>query len=125
MTRFRLLLLCCLIWTVPLQGFAAVSMLFCGGNTSLTRQGDMSAAAHTASEHHHAAQAQAKPSTHQHTSPNADHKCGVCAACCSVVAISSVPFVPAVVALPSITLEEPVSAAYTVSPRHPERPPRV
>ena len=124
MLRFRFLLLCLLMWTVPLQGIAAVSMQFCGVETSQTSQMQVSTGHHAAPEHHAQSNTTDRSSDDQKTLADVGHKCGVCAACCSAAVIFSIPHTPAVVALPSAMLVEPHELAYAVPPRHPEKPPR-
>ena len=124
MVRLRLLLLCLLMWTVPLQGIAAVSMLFCvvgAGDSGLV---ETKTSNHSAHGHQIVNEATDKSSGDHKTLPDAAHKCGVCAACCSAALISNVPQTPDSVDLPIFMLSEPQVLIYAVPPRHPEKPPR-
>ena len=122
---------------LPLQGFAAASMLFCGmGATqgSGTQQLFVIAAYHhmagvKGTQHDHskpakAAQAAKQSPDMQKQLPDATHKCGVCASCCSVVAISSFPATVEPPSLPKADLAEPFVLIYAVPSRLPEKPPR-
>ena len=142
MSRFRHLLLCLMLLALPLQGFAAASMLYCGmgvGHAVKAEQMDMSSSphqiqradvigtlglAHDHAKHDKTAQA-AKPSPDgQKQLPDAAHKCGVCAACCSVIAIADFPQTVAVQSSPQADLAEPVVLIDAVPSRLPEKPPR-
>ena len=124
MSCCRFLLLCLLMWTVPLQGIAAVSMQFCGVGTIPASHMQGSSVHHAASEHHAQSETLATSSDDQAGQSDVAHTCGVCAACCSAAAVSNIPHTPAVVALPSAGLLEPQVPVYAVPPRHPEKPPR-
>ncbi len=96
MSRLRLFLVWALMLAVPMQGFAAASMLWCGASQQLAA-GAVDArvgpyAAPDAAAHEHAA--------HMHSDASADpaadlagapaepsHSCSVCAACTHGVAI--------------------------------------
>ena len=137
MSRFRHLLLCLMMLALPLQGFAAASMLYCGMGT-----GHDASAAQMAStpshhqmvgavvmQHDHETQnitAQAvKPSPgDQKQLPDSSHKCGVCAACCSVIAIANFPPTVEVQSSPKADLVEPFVLIHAVPSRLPEKPPR-
>ena len=146
MKLFRTLLMCLLVLAVPAQGFAAVTMAFCGPNhhgsgqtpraeqvlhvehgTGQLADGKLGERA----EHHHA------PAGHDETSAALDHsvphakfaqadkhKCSACASCCSAAAIlGSMPVVPA----PAATLTVFASVVPSVSvlaADGPDRPPR-
>lgn len=98
MSLFRLLLAWLVLAALPLQGFAAASMLHCA-----TDSGPPSATAQrAASGHHHgvadsfhghapeyspSAEAQ-KTGTGSKSLPAGTHPCGVCASCCNSAAIA-------------------------------------
>ena len=124
MSCCRFLLLCLLMWTVPLQGIAAVSMQFCGVGTSHSGQVGGATAHHAGHEHLAEIKTADAPSDINKTLSDVAHKCGVCAACCSAAVISSNSFMPVALALPSALLLEPQVLVYAVSPRLPEKPPR-
>ena len=138
MTRFRHLLLCLMMLALPLQGFAAASMLYCGLHgdpAAKTLQVEMASSHHTmvdaAGTPHdhgkHAKTAQAGKLTtdaQKKQLPDASHKCGVCAACCSVIAISDFPPTIGVQLAPKAVLAEPFVLIQAVPTRLPEKPPR-
>ncbi|MES2510000.1 MAG: hypothetical protein V4625_08725 [Pseudomonadota bacterium] len=137
MSRFRHLLLCLMMLALPLQGFAAASMLYCGMGA-----GHDAKAAHieTGYDHHHMADATVMPHDHekqeataqlgkqspdsQQQLPDSSHKCGVCAACCSVIAIANFPQTVEVQSSPKANLAEPFVLIHAVPSRLPEKPPR-
>jgi hypothetical protein len=132
--KFRHLLLCLVMLALPLQGFAAASMLYCG----------LGAGSHAQVEakdsHHHRAAAQGSPHEHsgigqaapagahapeaQKQLPDGLHKCGVCSACCNVVAISGFPHTVEMQSPPKADLAEPFVLIHAVPSRLPEKPPR-
>lgn len=117
---------------LPLQGFAAASMLYCAENTdhhatqaqALQTVGpaESSATDHAAHEHH---TAQAEPA-HDTPSklPDAAHKCGVCAACYNTLGTTSPPLAVTAYATPDTRHLEPLVQAYAAPLRLPEKPPR-
>jgi hypothetical protein len=137
MQRFRHLLLCLMMLALPLQGFAAASMLYCGvGAGSPAEVGQME----TVTSHHHTAEAvdmqhdhsgfgqtshaaEPAPDNQKHL-PDASHKCGVCSACCSVVAISGFLHTVEVQPSPKADLVELFVLIHTVPSRLPKKPPR-
>jgi hypothetical protein len=135
MVRFRHLLLYLMMLALPLQGFAAASMLYCSLSPSIeaAQSQKIAVASHHAEgkllPHEHA---QAALLVHQveQTSdvqaqlPDATHKCGVCASCCSVFAIADFPRTVAISPSPHADLAEPFVLIDTVPSRQPEKPPR-
>lgn len=99
----RFVLTWLLLAAVPLQGYAAGGMLFCG---ALGAGAPVAAGA----EHHHDPAASALDGTHRHeaTAGASDDgaswdlssvmhgKCSVCSSCCSVAALLSAPMASAV-----------------------------
>lgn len=143
MSRIRRFLLCLMMLALPLQGFAAATMLYCGpGPTHQAMQKAMQIRAaaqmshqshdHNAAammQHDHHAQpidtaVQTQTDQAQAQLPDATHKCGVCAACCSVLALTDVAHAIAVPSLPPSDLAEPFVLIDTVPSRQPEKPPR-
>ena len=122
---------------LPLQGFAAASMLFCGMGAS---QGGGTQQLVLIADHHHMGGVKGTQYDHstpaktveaakqspdmQKQLPDATHKCGVCASCCSVVAILSFPATVELQSLPKADLAEPFVLIYAVPSRLPEKPPR-
>jgi hypothetical protein len=100
MPYLRLLLAWIIMVAVPLQGFAAASMLFCG--TGAAHHSQAASHAHPADvpAHDHAQQEpDSKVVADQGSAKASDdgnatqltHKCGVCASCCHAVAITQAP----------------------------------
>lgn len=136
MLSFRTLLLWLMMLALPLQGFAAVSMLFCGTGASSSSNLvlDSPAMEHHAAnvgfvQHEHSGlmgmdeTSPQSPHVQKHFT-DATHRCGICAACCSVVWINDFPVSAAVRSLPRSDLAEPVVLIQVVTSRLPEKPPR-
>lgn len=137
MLRFRQFLICLVMLALPMQGFAAASMLFCGMGADF---GAKTEQVNVVSGHHHAADATGTQHNHskqgktslvakqspdnQKQLPDTSHKCGVCAACCSVMAISYFPQTAEVQSSPQADLVEPFVLIHAVTSRLPDRPPR-
>ncbi len=126
----RTLLSFLIMLAIPLQGFAAASMVFCGPHhASLTQPGH--------SDHHH--DGAAAPGHHHDAGPAADAgetgfegylkflsvKCSACASCCSLAAVPIAPF-PPLTFLPAISVAVPFfGSSYSgIVPDGLERPPR-
>jgi hypothetical protein len=140
MLRIRRVLLCLMMLALPLQGFAAAAMLYCGSGpahqamqTQAATQDSLQSHDHTVAsmQHDHhaqpidtAAQTQTDQAQAQAQLPDATHRCGVCAACCSVLALTDVAHAIAVPSLPPSDLAEPFVLIDTVPSRQPEKPPR-
>lgn len=129
MSRFRYLLLCLMLLALPLQGFAAASMLFCGMGPNLDDQVSVAASHHhmngsSETQHDKTAQSAKQSPDGQKQLPDAAHKCGVCASCCSVLAISNFPQTVEVQLSPKADLVEPFVLIHAVPSRIPEKPPR-
>ena len=129
MLRFRHLLLCLMMLALPLQGFAAASMLFCGMGTGHDaravqlemRSSHLQIADVMGERHEHGSQ---PAPADQKQLPDSTHKCGVCAACCSVIAIADFPPTLEVQPSPKADLAEPFVLIYAVPSRLPDKPPR-
>lgn len=135
MFRFRVLLVWLLMAAVPLQGWAAASMLFCGsaGQHSTTQAVEAGHGASDASEgasnvgHDHSAHDHAqvqKPSGSTGQSTDVGHKCAACAACCHGVAMTAFPEVIAFGPLPQSELSEPFVVIDARPSPVPDKPPR-
>ena len=137
MKRFRQFLLCLMMLALPMQGFAAASMLFCGmaaGQGAKTGQMDATSAHHHTADsiglqHDHkkpgkTTQLAKQSSDAQKQLPDASHKCGVCAACCNVIAISDFPQTVEAQLSPQAVLVEPFVLIHAVPSRLPDKPPR-
>jgi hypothetical protein len=132
----------CLVWlallALPLQGFAAASMLFCGaGGTGPISSGQVAKAHISDGAHHHhgdhgqsghhpaGAQADSADAPAQPAGPgDAGHRCGVCASCCNLAAIAS--FLPLIQpgAGPPADLPPVVLRVATRVALLPDKPPR-
>jgi hypothetical protein len=135
MTRFRLFLACLLLATLPLQGLAAATMLYCGHaakvQAGVSQAGhDQHAPAHAAAaaEHEHAGHSHAAVESGASSAaadlPDSRHKCGACAACCHSVALIETPHIlPVSAALSAPWVETFVPVHSRPSPV-PDKPPR-
>ena len=131
MIRLRILFAWLLMAAVPMQGFAAASMLFC----SMGVQQHVHAATQTttASSHHDhavhdqadAGQVSARAAHAAHGAPaDTGHKCGICAACCNCMAIIGTEPTPALAPAPQSALTEPSVLVLTRPSPVPDKPPR-
>jgi hypothetical protein len=141
MLRLRLLLAWLLMAALPLQGFAAASMLFCGVERGAVSQaagdghashqhGDAPTSAHDHAAHGHGSQDHhAKADTGSGSAPQADqdpqgHGCPVCASCCQVVGIGGFEPFPQTSAPPGVEPSSPVVRVATRTTTVPDKPPR-
>ena len=126
-----------MLLALPLQGFAASSMLFCGmgaGHDDKTAQMDIGSSHHKMADamgikHDHekqgaTAQTAKQSRADQRQLHDSSHNCGVCAACCSVIAIIDCPQTVEVQSSPKADLAEPFVLIHAVLSRLPEKPPR-
>ena len=123
---FRLLAAWLVLASLPLQGIAAASMLYChqAVAAAVTVQGDHSG--HDQGRHASAAAHDGHASDHgQAADPgDADHKCPVCGGLCHVMGIpESTPVAPSADAPPA-ELPQPRALALTRAPPRPDKPPR-
>lgn len=129
MSRIRLFLAWLVLAALPLQGFAAASMLFCG--TGERQQAQVQP--HAPDQHDHAAHGhgpvqpkqaqQGADSTAQ--LPDASHQCGVCASCCHSAAITETPRVLALAPPPQAEAAEPFVLIHPRPSPVPDKPPRI
>jgi len=143
MLRFRLIFAWLLLAALPLQGWAAATMLFCGpaqgvaviakahASGDALSHHDMQTAHHdmqTAHGQHHVGTADMGDSGIAHdgakTVADGSHTCGVCAACCNGVALAQSPHWPSIAAAPSAGLAEPLVAVLARPSPVPDKPPR-
>lgn len=133
-----------LLWLVmlaiPVQGFAAASMLYCGmGAEHHAMQAQtMPESAHMAQSTVHmdhsggvddetsmAVNLQVDQPHHMSAKlPDATHKCGICAACCNLIGIAEAPSLMAFAISPPAQYSEPLAPSYAAPSRLLERPPR-
>jgi hypothetical protein len=102
MTALRLFCLWLLMLALPLQGFAAASMLYCAGQGSTAASSGAAPAgghhanpagiaSHDHSGHQHAASADAARGGPGDDGKAAGHKCATCAFCAHSVALDAFP----------------------------------
>lgn len=140
MTRLRILFAWLALLALPLQGFAAASMLFCGGHG----EAGGPAAAHVATMQHVHAQPTAPEGGHFHHHQHASadeagashaathdlgkadsgHRCAVCASCCNFAAVASAAAVMEPAATPQADLPPAVLRVPTRATLVPDKPPR-
>ncbi len=137
MLFFRYLLLCLVMLALPLQGFAAASMLYCGigighhsealaigEGVSHNAEIDLNSNHHEVDEHGATETSKQSPVDHKQSS-SSTHKCGICAACCCVIAMSEFAPTVGVQSAPQADLPEPFVLIDSHPSRLPEKPPRV
>lgn len=125
MLLVRLLFACIVAFAIPVQGFAAAAMAFCGA--AHQEHGSGQARSLEPLAHEHALNEQENQSGGSHTAghhPDSSHDCGVCASCCQAAAIT-----PAMLpALPDGSAHtdpgEPSLPPYGRSALLPDKPPR-
>ena len=126
-----------LLWlmmlALPVQGFAAASMLYCGTGAAhhAVQTQPMPAPHHGAGTQAHVHDEVGMPGDHaeqaQDTAaqlPDAAHKCGVCASCCNLIAIADVRVPITASATPPTQYLEPLVQAYAAPSRLLDKPPR-
>ena len=119
MPRLRMLIAWLVLAALPLQGFAAASMLFCGAPTPIAQRHE----AHgDHAQHQHAAQHEG----HQQVknSGDAGHSCAVCAACCHLAAFTAVQALPLAAVAHGDVPPQPAARLATRAIPLPDRPPR-
>lgn len=131
MSRFRLLFAWLLLTALPLQGFAAASMLFCGIGTLYgahvqTVHQTMAAASHDHSVHRHGHAVPLEDPSPASTAqlPESPPQCGVCASCCNGIALTDMPEPVAGAALPQAGAGQLFVLIHPRPSTVPERPPR-
>lgn len=143
MNRLRLLLAWLVMAALPLQGFAAATMLFCGMEQAATGSRGVahdhakhshSGTAVSASAHDHAAHAPASTDHAQADSGSGGgatagqdkqgHACPVCASCCHVVAVGGFAQVPQTAQAVSAKPSSPIVRVVTRTSSLPDKPPR-
>jgi len=151
-SRVRILLAFVLALAIPLQGFAAASMLLCGpghDRRSVSFTAPHHGHADAATQHEHAvhshAQGHGGGQQHAHTTDSAQAstvdastahdggkatakllsgKCSLCASCCSGLALLGAPGPVAITATHAAPVVEPAPILIGIVPPRLERPPR-
>jgi hypothetical protein len=124
LTRLKNLLILLLALAIPLQGYAAAAMVFCGPEKPVAAN----VSGHAGMTHHHAeaqdaGQVQHGDSDHAASHDKSSTSCSSCAACCVGVLPVNAPLT-AVQPLPVIhPVVFPLSGFVGYTPENPERPP--
>jgi hypothetical protein len=128
MSRIRILFAWLVLAALPLQGFAAATMLFCGLGEGPAAQVAVVASSHedhAAHGHVHVAKAKSNKSGEgKQQLPDPSHKCGACAACCPGAAVASTARVLAVADLPQAEAADPFVRIDPLPSTVPDKPPR-
>lgn len=131
MIRLRILFAWLLMAALPMQGFAAASMLFCGmGAQHHSAQAADAPHDHAAmlgqatAEHVHAKSIGAAHGALPQTQHDTQHKCSICAACCNGVALIGLQQSMAVATAAQSELAEPLAPIHTRPAPVPDKPPR-
>ena len=128
MLRLRILFAWILMAALPMQGFAAASMLFCGMGAQHQHTAEASAPHDHAAMHGHTTSVEQGHAQAADLTPGAStdtgHKCSICAACCNGVAIVGVNYVVAMAPAPQVELAEPFVLIHALPSPVPDKPPR-
>ena len=117
----KLLLICVVALTLPIQGVASVSKVMCRHGVPMLK-GD------ARSVHKHADPAASDHIDHSDHTDHSDHsahKCSACATCCSFVALPSKALLPLSNEFSSAHTAPAVAGLKSVDVKGPERPPRL
>ena len=132
MRRVRLILAWLLLAAVPLQGFAAVTMLLCRSGETVRGQAAHHQHPHAGAGHHEhamhgdAADGHAMQTGNSQDQQDADsgHGCAVCASCCHVVAVGTFAVQLHFAPLPRADAAEPFVPVHARVSPVPDKPPR-
>lgn len=137
MSRFRLFLAWLMLAALPLQGWAAASMLYCGpaqrAAVQAKEQVPVTASHHELHAGHHDMSAGQHAQHHMDDSATGDtgaapdtsgHTCGVCAACCHGVALAQTQQWATALPPPAVHIAEPLVAVVARPSPVPDKPPR-
>lgn len=133
MSVLRLLVAWLIMAAVPLQGFAAASMVFCKGDHHPTAIGQAAGAGptgmggHDHASHSHGVATQPDPAAGQTADaqlPDNAHKCGVCASCCHSLAVAQQVHWPSFSPAPQAGWAEPFVLIFTTPTSVLDKPPR-
>lgn len=128
MPMLRILFAWLLIAAVPMQGFAAASMLLCGTGSEHQHTAQTSESHDHAAMHSHTGDAEQSHALAAHpahdASPDADHSCSICAACCNGMALVGLNHMAAMSPAPQAQLAEPFVLIHTRDTPVPDKPPR-
>jgi hypothetical protein len=132
MSRLRAFFVWLVMAALPLQGIAAVSMLYCKGHAAGAAQSQAhhphaadAGAAHDHSKHSHARAESVKPSGDAPAGlPDIAHKCGICASCCHPLETGGFAGWPRFAPLPQAQTTEPFVPIHAATLPLPDKPPR-
>jgi hypothetical protein len=127
MARLWVLLTWLVMAALPLQGFAAASMLFCAAATHEARVEAAQAVAsghHDHAGHRHSADPAAQQAQGPDTLQDTTHQCSLCASCCHSVAINEFPSLLLPIAAPQAELAAPFVLMLGQITPVPDKPPR-
>ena len=134
MFRIRLLFAWLVLAAIPLQGFAAASMLYCGmGPGHGAQVQPRSASSDRTNDHHdhadgahsHAKVEKVDKSLDEKAQlPDSSHKCGVCASCGHSAAMTETPRSLAVTSMPQARAVAPLVLIHPRPSPVPDKPPR-
>lgn len=124
LARLRLLLAWILMGAVPVQGFAAGSMLLCAAATHEVAAQAGAQLQHDRTTHTHDAGYVAKKSTGKAAVADAQHQCSLCAACCHSVGITQLASMGQASTAPQADLADPFVLIVSHAPPLPDKPPR-
>ena len=129
MSVLRLLFAWLLIAAVPMQGFAAASMLLCGAGSEHQHTATMASETHDhAAMYSHMGDADLSHAHAAHPAPDASpdtgHTCSICAACCNGMALVGLNHLATVAPAPQAQLAEPFVLIHTRATPVPDKPPR-
>ena len=130
MLQIRLLFAWLVLAAIPLQGFAAASMLYCGLGSGHKAQ--VHSQLPMSDHHDHADGAHSHPKVGKVEKsagdevqlPDASHKCGVCASCGHSAAMTETPRSLAVTLMPHARAAAPAVAIHPRPSSVPDKPPR-
>jgi hypothetical protein len=126
MARLWVLLTWLVMAALPVQGFAAASMLFCAAAThdaNVESTQAVTSSQHARTGHIDAADSAAKQAQGFDIS-DAAHQCGLCASCCHSVAITEVPSIVALTTAPRAEMADPFAPMPSRASPVPDKPPR-
>jgi hypothetical protein len=125
MTVLRLLLAWLVLLAIPVQGFAAATMLYCAeasaGPAWQMAMGDDAAPGHPM---HAAEEDRAAPATGQDKLPHPGRKSAAHGSCCLAVAIDAAAPAPSLAPAPDADLQEPLLPVHSQPAGVLDRPPR-
>ena len=134
MLRIRLLFAWLVLVAIPLQGFAAASMLYCGMGPGHGAQVQPRSASsdppgdhhdHAGGAHRHAKVEKVEKSLDEKVQlPDSSHKCGVCASCGHSAAMTETPRSLAVTSMPQARAVAPLVIIHPRPSPVPDKPPR-